>query len=229
MSERGHGDMLLELRGIQKTYKKGKLRVPILKGVSLALKAGETLAVVGASGAGKSTLLHIMGSLDEPTVGKVYFRGKDVFAMTETERSRFRNRHIGFVFQSHHLLPEFSALENVMMPGLIAGRSATALTSEAKDILGEVGLSHRISHRPSELSGGESQRVALARALLMKPDVILADEPTGNLDTENSKGILDLLQSLNRSMGVSLVVVTHDLDLAGKMGRTVEIVDGRIE
>ena len=229
MSTSCHATPPLRVERLTKRFRQGTTTIEALKDISLNIQQGQFVAVMGASGSGKSTLLHIMGSLDEPTVGKVYFRGKDVFAMTETERSRFRNRHIGFVFQSHHLLPEFSALENVMMPGLIAGRSAAALTSEAKDILGEVGLSHRISHRPSELSGGESQRVALARALLMKPDVILADEPTGNLDTENSKGILDLLQSLNRSMGVSLVVVTHDLDLAGKMGRTVEIVDGRIE
>lgn len=219
---------ILEAKGVQKIYKKGKLKIPVLKGVTLDVHAGETLAVVGASGAGKSTLLHIMGTLDEPTVGKVYFKGKDVTSQGEDDRCRFRNRHLGFVFQFHYLLPEFTALENVMMPGLIAGRDRSVLTGEAKDLLAEVGLAHRFSHKPSELSGGESQRVALARALIMRPDVLMADEPTGNLDSENGQAMLELLLGLNRSMGVTLMVVTHDGALAKAMGRRVEMRDGRL-
>jgi lipoprotein-releasing system ATP-binding protein len=220
---------LIEVKGLQKSYRKGKLKTPILKGIHLNINRGESVAIIGASGAGKSTLLHIMGALDEPTVGKVYFEGQDIFQMSEDDRCRFRNRHLGFVFQFHHLLPEFTALENVMMPGLIAGRAPGELERTAKDLLAEVGLSHRFSHRPSELSGGESQRVALARALIMRPELLLADEPTGNLDSENGAMMIDLLKTMNRNFAVTLVVVTHDQKMAGIMGRVVEMRDGRID
>lgn len=219
---------LLQAKGIQKTFKKGKLAIPVLRGVDISVERGETVAIVGASGAGKSTLLHILGTLEEPTSGKVYFESKDVFAGNEDERSRFRNRHLGFVFQFHYLLPEFTALENVMMAGLIAGRDERFLRPLAEELLTEVGLAHRFQHKPGELSGGESQRVAVARALLMKPELLLGDELTGNLDSENSNNLISLLLDLNRRRGVSLVVVTHDVALARRMSRVVEMRDGRL-
>lgn len=221
-------EMLLEAKGIQKIFKKGKLAIPVLKGVDFSVAKGESVAIVGASGAGKSTLLHILGTLEQPTAGKVLFQGKDVFAGSEDERSRFRNRHLGFVFQFHYLLPEFTAIENVMMAGLIAGRDEKHLKPIAEALLAEVGLAHRIHHKPGELSGGESQRVAVARALLMRPDVLLADELTGNLDSENGNLLISLLLDLNRKHGVSLVVVTHDLSVAQRMARVVEMRDGRL-
>ncbi|MEW6058194.1 MAG: ABC transporter ATP-binding protein [Bdellovibrionota bacterium] len=221
-------DILLQAKGIQKSFKKGKLLIPVLRDVDFAVAKGETVAIVGASGAGKSTLLHILGTLDEPSSGKVFFSGRDVFSGSEEARCEFRNRHLGFVFQFHYLLPEFTALENVMMPGLIAGRDEKYLKAGAEELLSEVGLAHRLNHRPGELSGGESQRVAVARALLMKPDVILGDELTGNLDSENSSNLISLLLELNRKRGVSLVIVTHDVSLARRMSRVVEIRDGRL-
>jgi lipoprotein-releasing system ATP-binding protein len=221
-------EVLLEAQGLQKSFKKGKLIIPVLRGIDLKIKRGETVAIVGASGAGKSTLLHLLGTLEEPSAGKVFFEGKDIFAGNDDVRSNFRNRHLGFVFQSHYLLPEFTALENVMMPGLIAGRDMEYLRPFALELLAEVGLSHRLQHRPGELSGGESQRVAVARALLMKPEILLGDELTGNLDNENSKNLISLLLEMNQKRGVSLVIVTHDLVLAQKMSRVVEIRDGRI-
>lgn len=223
-----NNDIILSAKGIQKTFKKGKLQIPVLKGVDFSVAKGETVAIVGASGAGKSTLLHILGTLEEPTAGKVFFQGKDVFSGSEDERSRFRNRHLGFVFQFHYLLPEFTALENVMMPGLIAGRSESSLKPLAQELLTEVGLAHRLQHKPGELSGGESQRVAVARALLMNPEVLLGDELTGNLDSENSNNLITLLLDLNRKRGVSLVVVTHDVVMAKKMSRVIEMRDGRL-
>ena len=224
----GTSEILLEAKGIQKTFKKGKLLIPVLRGVDLSIARGESVAIVGASGAGKSTLLHILGTLEEPTAGKVMFEGKDVFAGSEDERSRFRNRHLGFVFQFHYLLPEFTALENVAMAGLIAGRHEKFLNPLAEELLTEVGLAHRLHHKPGELSGGESQRVAVARALMMKPELVLGDELTGNLDSENSNNLISLLLELNRRRGVSLVVVTHDVALAKRMSRVVEMRDGRL-
>lgn len=221
-------DVLLEAKGIQKTFKKGKLSIPVLKGVDLAVSRGETLAIVGASGAGKSTLLHILGTLEKPTVGKVYFEGKDISSVSEELRCQFRNRHLGFVFQFHYLLPEFTALENVMMPGLIAGRHPQYLKPLATELLTEVGLARRLHHKPGELSGGESQRVAVARALIMKPEILLGDELTGNLDSENSQNLLSLLLELNKARGVALVLVTHDQRIASKMSRVVQIQDGLI-
>lgn len=219
---------VLQAQGIHKNFKKGKLNIPVLKGVDFSVAKGETVAIVGSSGAGKSTLLHILGTLDDPTEGKVIFDGKNVFAISEEERSKFRNRHLGFVFQFHYLLPEFSALENVMMPGLIAGRHDSYLKGSAEELLREVGLSHRLQHKPSELSGGECQRVAVARALMMKPDILMGDELTGNLDSENSTNLIDLLLDLNQRRGVSLVLVTHDSGIARRMSRVVEMKDGRL-
>lgn len=226
-------ELLLETKFLQKTFKKGKIAVPVLKGVDLKIARGETLAIVGSSGAGKSTLMHIMGTLDNPTSGKVVFYSrdkgvKDVFAISEEERCSFRNRNMGFVFQFHHLLPEFTALENVVMPGLIAGRTESSLQTEAKNLLTEVGLAQRLHHKPGELSGGECQRVAIARALMMKPEILFGDELTGNLDSENSNHLIDLLLELNQKLGVTLVIVTHDKSVASRMSRTVEIRDGRI-
>ncbi len=219
---------LFEVKDLFKSFQKSKVKIPVLRGVDLEVKEGETLAILGASGAGKSTLLHLMGTLDEPTKGKVFFRGKDLFALSEEKRCVFRNRHMGFVFQFHYLLPEFTALENVMLPGFIAGRSESELKRWAKDLLEQVGLGHRLSHRPSELSGGESQRVAVARALVLRPDVIFADEPTGNLDAENSLHLLDLLLEFHKTLGSALVVVTHDQNLASRLGRSLRMVDGQL-
>ncbi len=222
-------ECLIESRALQKAFKKGRLLIPVLKGIDFQVFKGETVAVVGASGAGKSTLLHILGTLDEPTGGQVFFEGENIFKKSEDERCYFRNRHLGFVFQFHYLLPEFTALENVMLPGFIADRHESALKSYAKDLLTEVGLGHRLHHKPGELSGGESQRVAVARALLMKPDLLFGDELTGNLDSENGEHLLSLLLNLNRSRKVTIVLVTHDFQIARKMSRVVEIKDGFLQ
>jgi len=190
------------------------------------LNAGETLAVVGPSGIGKSTLLHILGTLDRPDKGKVLFKGEEVFEFDDAKLARFRNKSVGFVFQFHHLLPEFSALENAMMPALISGLSKDRAGEAAEMILGRVGLKERLFHRVAKLSGGEQQRVALARALVLKPDILLADEPTGNLDKKNSEQVHDLLLELNQELGMTLVVVTHNMELANYMSRRVTIIDG---
>ena len=220
---------LLEVRGLRKTYISGPNRVEVLKGIDLDLQAGTTTALVGTSGAGKSTLLHLLGALDQPTEGTVLFRGEAIFTRNDRELALFRNRSIGFVFQFHHLLPEFTALENVMMPALIARLPRNKAKVMAEELLSDVGLAHRISHRPGELSGGEQQRVAIARALILGPELLLADEPTGNLDMKTSEGVHDLLDELQRSKGLTLVVVTHNERLAAAMGRTVRLVDGRLE
>jgi lipoprotein-releasing system ATP-binding protein len=201
--------------------------VEVLKGVDLTFSAGEKAAIVGASGVGKTTLLHVLGTLDRPTAGKVLFEGKDIYSMNEKDLAFFRNREIGFVFQFHHLLPEFNALENTMMPCLIQGIPKKEAASRAEAILTLVGLNERFSHKPGELSGGEQQRVAVARALVLEPKVLLADEPTGNLDTKTGESVFDLLQELNRIKGVTLVVVTHNLKLAEKMSRQIQLIDGK--
>jgi len=201
--------------------------VEVLKGVDLTFSQGEKAAIVGASGIGKTTLLHILGTLDRPSTGKVFYEGKDIFTLNETDLSVFRNREIGFVFQFHHLLPEFSALENTMMPCLIRGTPEKEAESRAETILTLVGLKERLSHKPGELSGGEQQRVAVARALVLEPKVLLADEPTGNLDTKTGESIFDLLQELNRIQGVTLIVVTHNLKLAERLSRQIQLIDGR--
>ncbi len=202
-------------------------RVEVLKGVDLVFFRGEKAAIVGASGVGKTTLLHVLGTLDQPTAGKVLFEGKDVYALNEKDLALFRNREIGFVFQFHHLLPEFNALENTMMPCLIQGIPKKESASRSEAMLTLVGLKERLSHKPGELSGGEQQRVAVARALVLEPKVLLADEPTGNLDAKTGESVFDLLQDLNRIKGVTLVVVTHNLKLAEKMSRQIQLIDGK--
>jgi lipoprotein-releasing system ATP-binding protein len=219
---------LLEVRNLYKSYGNGSAKVEVVKGIDLTVEAGDTVALVGPSGAGKSTLLHIMGTIDRPTTGEVLFDGKDIFALSDQPLASFRNRSIGFVFQFHHLLPEFTALENVMMPLLIGGTKKSQAEERSRSLLDDVGLSHRITHRPGELSGGEQQRVAIARALVRSPRLLLADEPTGNLDMKTSEEVHALLYSIQRQTGISLVIVTHNEKLAAGMGRTVRIVDGRI-
>lgn len=220
---------LLEVRGLCKTYATGPNRVEVLTGIDLDLEAGTTTALVGASGAGKSTLLHLLGALDRPSSGSVIFRNEELFRKNDRELAAFRNKSIGFVFQFHHLLPEFTALENVMMPALIARIARDKARATAEELLNDVGLGHRMTHRPGELSGGEQQRVAIARALALSPELLLADEPTGNLDMKTSEGVHALLAELQRKKGLTLVVVTHNEHLAAAMGRTVRLVDGRLE
>ena len=199
----------------------------VLRGVDLTFSRGEKAAIVGASGVGKTTLLHVLGTLDRPTAGKVLYEGKDIYALNEKDLAFFRNREIGFVFQFHHLLHEFNALENTMMPCLIQGIPKEESVSRAGAILTLVGLKERFSHKPGELSGGEQQRVAVARALVLEPKVLMADEPTGNLDTKTGESVFDLLQELNRIKGVTLIVVTHNLKLAEKMSRQIQLIDGK--
>jgi len=220
---------IVEVRGLGKTYFTGSNRVEVLKGIDLDLEQGTTVALVGASGAGKSTLLHLLGALDRPTDGTVLYQGADIFRKSDRELALFRNRSIGFVFQFHHLLPEFTALENVMMPALIARVSKEKARAEAEELLADVGLAHRLTHRPGELSGGEQQRVAIARALALSPELLLADEPTGNLDMKTSEGVHALLADLQHKKGLTLVVVTHNERLAAAMGRVVRLADGRLD
>lgn len=219
---------LLEVKEIHKSFGTAEARVDVLKGIAIDIDEGETIALVGASGAGKSTLLHILGTLDRPTSGNVLFRGEDVFKAGDQGLAAFRNRTIGFVFQFHHLLPEFTALENVMMPLLIAGRKRGEALVEASSLLTDVGLGHRLSHRPGELSGGEQQRVAIARALVNSPQLLLADEPTGNLDMKTSDGIHELLADIHAKRSLTVIIVTHNERLASCMGRTIRLVDGKI-
>ncbi|HPX61628.1 MAG TPA: ABC transporter ATP-binding protein [Deltaproteobacteria bacterium] len=220
---------LMEVRGLCKTYVTGANRVEVLKGIDLELQAGTTTALVGASGAGKSTLLQILGALDRPSSGTVHFHDSDIFSKSDSELAAFRNRSIGFVFQFHHLLPEFTALENVMMPALIARHDQKDADRTARELLSDVGLSHRLTHRPGELSGGEQQRVAIARALALSPELLLADEPTGNLDMKTSEGVHELLSELQARRGLTLVIVTHNEHLATAMEHTVRLVDGHLE
>ncbi len=219
---------MIEIRNLEKTFIKNGQRIEVLKGMDLVIPGGESLAILGVSGAGKSTLMHILGTLDHPTAGKVLFDGADVFSWNENERASFRNRRIGFVFQFHNLLPEFTSLENTMMPALISGLSHREARNRAESILMDVGLGDRMAHKPGELSGGEQQRVAVARAVIMEPEVILADEPTGNLDTETGRKVEDLLMNLNRQRNITLVVVTHNRSLAKRMSRSVGLKDGKV-
>uniref|UniRef100_C6E5C2 ABC transporter related protein n=1 Tax=Geobacter sp. (strain M21) TaxID=443144 RepID=C6E5C2_GEOSM len=219
---------LLEVKNLYKSYGEAEAKVEVLKGIDLCVEAGDTIAMVGPSGAGKSTLLHIMGTIDHPTSGEVLFEGKPVFTLGDQPLASFRNRSIGFVFQFHHLLPEFTALENVMMPLLIGGEKRSKVEGRARELLHDVGLAHRVTHRPGELSGGEQQRVAIARALVRQPRLLLADEPTGNLDMKTSHEVHELLYSIQRSTGITLVIVTHNEQLAAGMNRTIRMVDGRI-
>ena len=221
-------DALVLARAVEKTFVHEGKDVDVLKGVDLRIDAGEMVCVVGPSGAGKSTLLHVLGTLDLPTRGEILFEGRDVTKLGSSELAEFRNRKLGFVFQFHHLLPEFDALENVMMPGLVQGMKRRALQQRARELLEEVGLAHRIDHRPGELSGGEQQRVALARALILDPPLVLADEPTGNLDSGTSESVHKLFFSLNESRGTTFLLVTHSLELAKRMPRVVSMRDGQI-
>lgn len=220
---------MIEIRNLQKTFFLNGNRIEVLKGLDLTIADGQSLAVVGVSGAGKSTFLHILGTLDHPTGGEVLFDGVNVFSWPEQRLSDFRNGQIGFVFQFNNLLTEFTALENVMMPALIRRIPRNEAKDKAEAILGEVGLSDRTRHKPGELSGGEQQRVALARALVLEPKMLLADEPTGNLDTETGKRIEDSLISLNQRKGITLIVVTHNASLADRMSERIGLSDGRIQ
>jgi lipoprotein-releasing system ATP-binding protein len=218
---------LIQVQQLFKFFGNGAKRVEVLKGVDLTFSEGERAAIVGASGVGKTTLLHILGALDRPTSGKVLYEGREIFTLNEKELALFRNREIGFVFQFHHLLPEFNALENTMMPCLIQGIPKKEAALQAEAILASVGLKDRLSHKPGELSGGEQQRVAVARALVLEPRILLADEPTGNLDTKTGASVFNLLQELNQIKGVALIVVTHNLKLAGQLPRQIHLVDGK--
>jgi len=219
----------LEVENVWKTYNPGSpLEATVLKGVSFSVEKGQIVGVVGPSGAGKSTLLHIMGMLERPSRGAVRFDNMDPFELPAEKLALFRNGKLGFVFQLHHLLPEFTALENVMMPLLIAGKTKKEAAGAATEILGMVGLEHRLAHRPTELSGGEQQRVAVARAAVHRPDIILADEPTGNLDLVTGDRIFDLLVELNRAKDITIIIVTHSMRLAQRMERVLKLADGEL-
>ncbi len=216
----------LQCRDIRKTYREGSLDTEVLKGVSFDIEQGELVSIIGTSGSGKSTLLHILGALDDASAGSVHFLEQDLAALSSNKQAKLRNQHLGFVYQFHHLLADFSALENVAMPLLIGGVKPSQAKKEAAALLDKVGLSHRVDHRPSELSGGERQRVAIARALVNKPSLVLADEPTGNLDHATALSIYDLMRELNREYNTAFLVVTHDGELAAKMDRQLHMQDG---
>lgn len=220
---------LIRCEGLSKTYRSGKHRVRVLEDLDLAVDRGEMVAVVGQSGVGKSTLLHLLGLLDRPDSGRYLFDGRDVLSHSPAELARFRNRRVGFIFQFHHLLPEFSALENVLMPRLIRRESRRAVEAEARSLLEEIGLADRMHHRPSELSGGEQQRVAIARALMARPDLLLADEPTGNLDPATSVQVFEVLRKAHDMHGLTTVVATHNERLAASCDRSILVTAGRLE
>jgi lipoprotein-releasing system ATP-binding protein len=219
---------LVRVENLHKSFDSQHKRTEVLKGVELTIYQGETLAIVGASGVGKSTFLYLLGTLDRPTAGKILYRGEDIFSWKEEKLALFRNEKIGFIFQFHHLIPEFNALENAMMPGLIRGMSRQEAAERAEQILVRVGLKDRLTHKQGELSGGEQQRVAVVRALLLKPEVLLADEPTGDLDTQTGNAIFELLCELNQELGTTMVLVTHNPELARRVPRQVTLVDGRV-
>jgi len=221
------GDVI-RAEGLGKTYAEGKLRTPVFDGLDFAVAPGETVAILGASGAGKSTLLHLLGGLDTPTAGEVYVAGQKMSTLSDGARGQLRNRALGFVYQFHHLLPEFSALENVMLPALLGGSAIGDASRRARALLESVGLGHRLEHKPGELSGGERQRAAVARALVNKPACVLGDEPTGNLDEKTAATVFELMLDLNRAQGTSLALVTHDRRLARKLDRVVELHEGKL-
>ena len=224
----GENYPMIRITDLHKSFTMGSQELTVLKGINLEIPRGQMVAIVGASGAGKSTMLHIMGMLDRPTKGTVYFDNQDLFQMPEAQQAEFRNRRIGFVFQFHHLLPEFTALENACMPALIQRRPIEEVEQEATILLQEVGLGQRLHHKPGELSGGEQQRVAVARALLQKPDLVLADEPTGNLDTHTGEALFGLLRDLNRTRKTTFVIVTHNDKLSAQSDRIIYMQDGMI-
>ncbi|MBI3303322.1 MAG: ABC transporter ATP-binding protein [Deltaproteobacteria bacterium] len=221
-------EVLIRAEGLSKRYGEGEHAIRVLESLDLEIRRTERVAIVGESGVGKSTLLHILGTLDRPSEGKVLLSGQDLFTLPEPDLAALRNREIGFIFQFHHLLPDFTALENVTMPGLIAGLNWGEARKRAEEMLHKVGLGERLTHRPGELSGGEQQRVAVARALVLEPQVVLADEPTGNLDPVTGEGVLRLLLALNQEMGITMAIVTHNEKLAAAMDRTLRLSGGKL-
>ena len=222
------GDEVIRAEGLGKTYAEGRMQTPVFDGLDLTVTAGETVAIIGASGAGKSTLLHLLGGLDTPTAGEVYVTDQRMSALSDTSRGLLRNQALGFVYQFHHLLPEFTALENVMMPVMLAGTAVAEASTRATALLESVGLGHRLDHKPGELSGGERQRAAVARALVNHPACVLGDEPTGNLDDRTAATVFELMLELNRARHTSLVLVTHDRSLARRLDRVLELREGRL-
>ncbi|OHY82095.1 lipoprotein releasing system, ATP-binding protein [Marinobacter sp. AC-23] len=220
--------LVIDCRQVTRTYTQGPETLTIFSDISLEVTAGETVAIVGSSGAGKTTLLNLLGGLDKPSTGQISICGKDIHRLSEAGRARFRNRHLGFVYQFHHLLPEFTALENVMMPCALGGMAVKDARSRAQSILQRVGLAERLEHKPGELSGGERQRVAIARALVNEPDCVLMDEPTGNLDEHTGEGVRALIESLRDQLGIAFVMVTHDMKMARSLGRVLRLEQGRL-
>lgn len=228
MQSTKHQGEAIRAEGLAMTYAEGKLRTPVFAGLDLAVQSGETVAILGASGAGKSTLLHLLGGLDTPTAGEVFVAGQKMSSLSDADRGALRNRSLGFVYQFHHLLPEFTALENVMLPVLLSGAHVPDANRRAKALLESVGLGHRLDHKPGELSGGERQRAAVARALVNRPACVLGDEPTGNLDEKTAETVFELMLALNREQHTALVLVTHDRRLARRLDRVLELHEGKL-